>query len=140
MEPGPPTVTDANLARDIGNLEAKVDVLIETVREQGLASEKGRRRLYRTVNRLAERVIKVDARLETVEDEIQAHGQALVDFEKFRADHATEIKIAAAKVEANRTWLKWLGIGFAGMGAIEGDHASGGRLLKWLGSLWSGAK
>lgn len=131
-------MTDPNLARDIGNLEAKVDLLISTVKDQGVASDKGRRRVYRMVNDLTERVIKIDSRLESVEDRIQTHGVAIVDLEKFRADHAEQAKIAIAKMEANRNWLKWIGVGFAGMGAIEGDHASGGRLLKWLGSLWAG--
>jgi hypothetical protein len=138
VEPNGPKVTDPNLARDIGNLEAKVDLLITTVKDQGVASENGRRRIYRSVNRLAERMIKVDSRLEVVEDKLESHGSAIQDFEKFRTDQVAQAQVAAIKMQTNRTWLKWLFAGFTGMGAIEGDHATGGRLLKWLGSLWTG--
>ena len=136
MESMDPKLTDPNLARDIGNLEAKVDILIEAIGKQGVDSEKGRRRLHRSINRLSERIIKVYSRLEVVEDTLESHGVAIVDFENFRKDHATQAQVAAIKVETNRTWLKWIAVGFTGMGAIEGDHATGGRIFKWIGSLW----
>lgn len=119
--------------RDFGQLEAKVEQLL-----RALAMErKGRRQLHKRLDNYAKDAAVLASRVSILEDTSEGHGRALVDFENFRKDQVAMRLTEMATVRANRRWLKWAGTAIGAIGGVEADHATGGKIMKFLSDLFS---
>jgi hypothetical protein len=135
------------LEEGVGNLKEGMERLLDGQDRIRAESEESRRRLYdriarheaessehfrltrESIDALGVRV----AQLEPMQDAMESHGAALLDLEKRIADFEADAKSKRIALQANRRWVKGL---IAGVGALIGDHFTGGRLFKWIASLF----
>lgn len=118
--------------RTIGEFSAKIDQLLS-----GQKLERaGRQRIYRKLEEISSKQTEHEGRLNLLDDRFEVTQAAIDELEKFKRQHDVEIAAEQASITANRRWLKGLGAGFAGLGAIETDHVTGGRLLRFLAGLF----
>lgn len=124
--------------RVLGRLEAAAENLsasatrIETKFDQhAVADEHSFRLLREGIGELRDRI----ANLEPIGDMVEAHGDAIRDFEH-RFEEAEEEKRIRASVElTNRRWAKAV-VGLAGVAAGAGGASMHERFFKWMGTLF----
>lgn len=137
---------ERNVDYDLGQLESKVDGLADAVaellvgqKEAARYAQLDRRRMHKRLNRIAQRSAVIESQMETMNDRVDAQGAAIADLERFHEDHKLSDIAESVTVAQNKKWIRWMGTGVGGLALLEGDHATGGKALKWLASLFTAA-
>jgi chromosome segregation ATPase len=136
----------------IGVIQTQVAVLkneMEILLGNGQPGEVAKIRVR--MGEILDRLGEIDGHIELLDDRTDVHQKAISKLESSQrslesfqrnhnADHLAEKKAEMAKIAINARWIKGIAWIVGLLAGAEGDHLSGGNLIKWIGSWFTGPK
>lgn len=136
-------VSNEDFNRSFGQLEGKVDAVALTLieikqvqQDQIDKAERGRRRLHKRLDELATQVTAHKGKLEELEDRVDGQGTAITEIETTQEASKALEAAHIVTTATNRKWIVGLASAFGITGSAVADHATQGKISKFLVSFF----